>query len=412
MRGGTAAIAERQHTRLAEMVVSCGADGALIPMTRERSIGLVLLVSVLLADQSLKASVLASALLNAGGAVEIFPFLNIVLTKNTGVSFGILGNQGIPWWVFAVFALAVVAWLATWLWKAESAAMAAGVGLIIGGALSNIVDRWRHGGVTDFIDFHVGAWHWPAFNGGDAAIAIGVGLILVATVWPARAKERQTMVDDKSFTPALGRHEWTGDYDRTIRRWTREARWRSALVDLIALKPGERLLDVGCGTGSLAIMLKERTRDATIVGLDPDPAILKIAADKARVAKADIAWVEGFARDAAKAAGSAPFDVVSSSLMFHQVQMAEKKAALEAMRAALKPGGRLCIADYSKQRSWLMRVLFRLTVQSFDGVENTQPNADGVLPSLIEQAGFSNVREVAVVRTLTGSISILAATSH
>lgn len=221
------------------------------------------------------------------------------------------------------------------------------------------------------------------------------------------------MADDKSFTPALGSHELTGEYDRTIRMWTRETRWRSALVDLVALKPGERLLDVGCGTGTLAIMLKQRTPEATIIGLDPDPVILKIAADKARVANADISWIEGFARDAARAtSAAASFDVVSSSLMFHQVQMAEKKAALEAMRAALKPGGRLCIADYSKQRSWLMRVLFRLTVQSFDGVENTQPNADGVLPSLIEQAGFSNVREVAVVRTLTGSISILAATSH
>ncbi len=381
-------------------------------MTRERSIGLVLLASALLVDQICKALVLASPLLNAGGAIEIFPFLNIVLTKNTGISFGMLGSQGIPWWVFAVFGLSIVAWLAAWLWKSDTAAMAAGLGLIIGGALSNIVDRWRHGGVTDFIDFHVGAWHWPAFNGADAAITVGVGLILVATIWPGKSRERQTMADDKSFTPALGSHELTGEYDRTIRMWTRETRWRSALVDLVALKPGERLLDVGCGTGTLAIMLKQRTPEATIIGLDPDPVILKIAADKARVANADISWIEGFARDAARAtSAAASFDVVSSSLMFHQVPMAEKKAALEAMRAALKPGGRLCIADYSKQRTWFMRVLFRLTVQNFDGVVNTQPNADGVLPSLIEQAGFLHGREYKVVPTLTGSISLLSATS-
>jgi lipoprotein signal peptidase len=380
-------------------------------MTRERSIGLILMASAFFADQICKALVLASPLLDAGSAIEIVPFLNIVLAKNTGVSFGMLSNQGIPWWVFAAFGLSVVAVLTAWLWKAESPAMAAGLGLIIGGALSNIVDRWRHGGVTDFIDFHVAGWHWPAFNGADAAITVGVGLILVATLWPGKAKERQTMADDKSFTPALGRHEWTGEYDRTIRIWTREKIWRRLLVELIAIKPGERLLDVGCGTGTLAIMLKQQRPEATIIGLDPDPEILNVAADKAHASNVEINWLEGFARDASRVAGAGSFDVVSSSLMFHQVPVEEKKAALLAMRGALKPGGRLCIADYSKQRTWVMRLLFRLTVQQIDGVANTQPNADGMLPRLIADAGFEHMREAAVVLTPTGSISLLSAAS-
>lgn len=378
-------------------------------MQRARTIGIGLMAIAFAIDQSGKALALASSALAQTGSIEVLPFFNIVLVKNTGVSFGMFGDQGVPWWVFAAFALSIVAWLAAWLWKSDDSATSAALGLIIGGALSNVVDRWRHGGVTDFIDLHVAGWHWPAFNLADAAITIGVMILLVATV-RSKPKE-QTMTDGNSFTPALGRHDLTGAYDRTIRMWTREARWRSALVDLIALQPGERLLDVGCGTGTLAIMLKQRAPDATITGLDPDPAVLKIAADKAAAANAEIAWVEGFSRDAARAAGSTPFDVVSSSLMFHQVPMAEKIAALEAMRLVLKPGGRLCIADYSKQRTWLMRRLFRLTVQNFDGVANTQPNADGVLPSLIEQAGFAHVREVAVVSTPTGSISLLYATT-
>jgi hypothetical protein len=82
------------------------------------------------------------------------------------------------------------------------------------------------------------------------------------------------------------------------------------------------------------------------------------------------------------------------------------------VRSHLRPHDcRLCVTDYSKQRTWLMRVLFRLTVQNFDGVANTQPNADGALPSLIEQAGFVHLCEAAVVRTPTGSISILSAIS-
>lgn len=376
-------------------------------MQRAKIIGIGLIAIAFVIDQSGKALALSSSALAQTGSIEVFPFFNVVLVKNTGVSFGMLGGQGVPWWVLAAFALSVVAWLAAWLWKSDDSTTSGALGLIIGGALGNVVDRWRHGGVTDFIDLHVAGWHWPAFNVADAAITFGVIMLLVATL---RSKPKEEIIPDRnSFTPALGRHQLTSDYDRTIRMWTREARWRSALVDLIALQPNERLLDVGCGTGTLAIMLKQRTPNATITGLDPDPAILKIALDKAAAANAEIKWVEGFSRDAAQAAGSTRFDVVSSSLMFHQVPMTEKKAALEAMRLVLKSGGRLCIADYSKQRSWLMRRLFRLTVQNLDGVANTQPNADGVLPSLIEEAGFTQIREVAVIPTPTGSISLLSA---
>ena len=79
------------------------------------------------------------------------------------------------------------------------------------------------------------------------------------------------------------------------------------------------------------------------------------------------------------------------------------------MRMTLKPEGRLFIADYSAQRTALMRRLFRATVQSIDGVADTQPNADGVLPTLIADAGFGEVEELRVIPTATGSISILKA---
>ena len=214
-------------------------------------------------------------------------------------------------------------------------------------------------------------------------------------------------MSDSDFTPALGRAEWTGLYDRAIRFSTREARWRPMLLDEIDPRQGELILDVGCGTGTLAIMIKQRAPGACVVGIDPDPTILKIAADKAQAASVTVDLLEGFARDAAKVAGMERFDKVVSSLVFHQVPLSEKKLGIAAMRDALKPGGSIHIADYGEQRGWLMRRLFR-TIQKLDGYENTQHNADGVLPKLILESGFNQLHEHTVA-TPTGSISIYRA---
>lgn len=94
-----------------------------------------------------------------------------------------------------------------------------------------------------------------------------------------------------------------------------------------------------------------------------------------------------------------------SSLVFHQVPLAEKAAGLRAMHAVLGAGGEVHVADYGQQRTRLMRALFRV-VQTLDGYENTTPNARGVLPELMREAGLREVRETLVVPTATGSISL------
>lgn len=209
------------------------------------------------------------------------------------------------------------------------------------------------------------------------------------------------------YTPALGMRWLTPLYDSAIALLTRENAWRTMLTEAIDLKDGERLLDVGCGTGSLAVRLASIRPGADVHGIDPDPDVLGRARLKAAKARAKVEFHEGFLDDSFLA-GQDQYDVIASSLVFHQVPLEGKRELLAAMRRALKPGGRICIADYGHQRTPLMRGLFRATVQALDGVADTQPNAAGVLPDLIRRAGFDSVAEIETLPTATGSISILS----
>lgn len=217
------------------------------------------------------------------------------------------------------------------------------------------------------------------------------------------------MSDTKDFVPALGRHELTGDYDRVIAIMTRERRWRAQLLALAAPQAGETIIDVGCGTGTFALMLQAAGPDARVIAVDPDPKVLEIARRKAAGAGGAVEWRQGFGDELASVAELGSVDKVVSSLVLHQCPLPVKRAILASMFAILKPGGRIAIADYGAQRSLLMRLLFR-QVQALDGFENTQPNADGVIPQLMAEAGFQEVSEGRVVPTPTGSISLYSAT--
>ena len=212
------------------------------------------------------------------------------------------------------------------------------------------------------------------------------------------------MSDAKNFTPAAGRFLPTSAYDRLLALLTREARWRAALLDRLAPQNGERILDVGCGTGSFAILVKQTAPGATVVGLDPDDEARKIAQAKAGAAGVQIEWQSGFARDAAN---FGQFDKVVSSLVFHQVPITEKQTGLAAMFASAKPDGKVIIADYARQSGWLMRQAFKI-VQSADGRTNTQPNADGFLEMELEQICGRPVAADWSIDTPTGTISIFS----
>jgi len=215
-------------------------------------------------------------------------------------------------------------------------------------------------------------------------------------------------MSDKDFTPAAGYAVLTPLYDIAVSLVTREDVWRTALLKRIAPNDSERLLDVGCGTGSLAIRLKSLNPKAEIHGIDPDGEILRRASAKAIKKGVDISFHQGFLLPTSVST-LGRFSKVVSSLVFHQTPIEEKRNILNSITKILEPNGTLYIADYGLQRTTLMKTLFRRTIQILDGYEDTQPNAEGCLPKLMEDVGFCNIAEVQVIPTITGSISIYVA---
>ncbi|MGC6484281.1 MAG: signal peptidase II [Candidatus Puniceispirillales bacterium] len=121
--------------------------------------------------------------------IEVLPFVNIVPVWNDGISFGFLQNGGeLSRYLLALVAFAVALGLPLYARRWGNYACFGGL-MMAGGAAGNGIDRVIYGRVVDFIDLHAGQWHWPAFNLADMAITTGAGLIIVASLWEARAKE-------------------------------------------------------------------------------------------------------------------------------------------------------------------------------------------------------------------------------
>ena len=212
---------------------------------------------------------------------------------------------------------------------------------------------------------------------------------------------------DQTFTPALGRFAPTRFYDPVV-ALMRERLWRGLLAMYVAPQPGDVIVDVGCGTGSTALLLNRVEPRARVVGVDPDPGVLTTARRKADAVGVAPEWRGGMGDALEEILGAGSASTVVSSLVLHQCPVATKRAILASMYAILAPGGKLVIADYGLQRTGLMRLAFR-AVQLADGKEDTQPNADGVLPRLISEVGFRDVREAETVSTISGSISVYVA---
>ena len=149
------------------------------PQPRHIRAGLAALVAALALDQAFKLWMLFSFDIAARGAVAVCPYLDLVLVWNTGISYGLFpqDSEAGRWALIAIKLLASVLF-GFWLFRAETKATALGLGLVIAGALGNAIDRLLWGAVADFFSFHIGTLRWYVFNVADAAIVVGVGLLL------------------------------------------------------------------------------------------------------------------------------------------------------------------------------------------------------------------------------------------
>lgn len=209
----------------------------------------------------------------------------------------------------------------------------------------------------------------------------------------------------RNFIPALGLHGLTPFYDSVVAFTTRERAFKQALIRLAAVKAAERVLDVGCGTGTLAVAIKQAAPEAIVTGLDADEAMLARARRKARLGGAAVDFVRGDSRALPWADNS--FDKVVSSLFFHHLEREDKGLTLREILRVLRPGGELLVADWGRADGF-RRVMFYV-VQLVDGFAGTQDNVAGRLPEFFARADFRDISVAAEIAAPLGSIALYRA---
>ena len=155
---------------------------------------ITLMAITVIADQLTKAWVLSSFQLYESR--EVIPdFFNLVYVTNTGAAFSMLADVDSVWkhyFFLGIGGVAVTGLTIAWFrMRKESTLYGVALALICGGAVGNLIDRVRFGSVVDFLDFHLGGYHWPAFNIADSAICIGAGLFLVVNILESRKQKKE-----------------------------------------------------------------------------------------------------------------------------------------------------------------------------------------------------------------------------
>ncbi len=211
---------------------------------------------------------------------------------------------------------------------------------------------------------------------------------------------------EPKYVPALGFHWLTPYYDAVVGTTTRERSFKQALIKQARFEPGQRVLDLASGTGTLAIWIKQHQPQANVTGVDGDPAILSLASRKARKANVSVQFDHALSYNLPYP--EAHFDRVVSSLFFHHLSWEDKERTAQELFRILKPGAELHVADWGRATNALMRGLF-LFVQLLDGFKNTQDNVSGKLITLFGQAGFVKVTQRQAFSTVHGTMALYSA---
>lgn len=213
--------------------------------------------------------------------------------------------------------------------------------------------------------------------------------------------KRAKVLKPENYIPALS-YDWlTPFYDTAVRLTTREKVFKRALAEQAKIEANHRVLDLACGTGTLAVLIKNAQPQAAVVGIDGDAKILAIAKTKAKEAGVEISFDEGMSFDLPYEDES--FDRVVSSLFFHHLTRENKLKTVREIKRVLKPKGEFHVADFGLPNSFLMKFPSYF-IKLLDGSETTADSFNGLLPKLMTDAGFETVEETNYYNSLFGTI--------
>lgn len=190
----------------------------------------------------------------------------------------------------------------------------------------------------------------------------------------------------RHFLPAAGHDLFLPLYDPLI-SFMGGNRTRKELIDQARIEPTHRALDIGCGTGTLVVLLKQQYPAADVVGLDPDPKALRRAKNKVRRAGVSVQLDQGFSDQLPYKKGT--FDRVLSSFMFHHLEEPEREKTLQEVLRVLKPGGSFHLLDFAADHA-SHGLLDRLVLSH----ARLKDNSQGRILQLMNRAGFANAEKV------------------
>ena len=205
-----------------------------------------------------------------------------------------------------------------------------------------------------------------------------------------------------AYIPALKYHWMTRFYDPLIQWGMQEKKLKMHLVNQAVLQPGEVVMDLACGTGTLVLLIRQSHSHVQVIGVDADPEIVAIAKEKINRNQTNgISFKEGFS-DRLPFSNNL-FHHVFTSLFIHHLTLEKKKETFEEVHRTLRSGGQFHLLDFDKPQNGLMRVAF-FPVQFLDGFETTSPHVKGIIPTLLKETGFAAIEETGQFSTVVGTL--------